>query len=395
MDAEIIAIGSELLLGVTIDTNSAYIARQLATAGVNVYRKTVVGDNTERITAAIREALGRADLVICTGGLGPTLDDVTREAVAAAFDRPLEFHQALLDQIAARFAAMNRPMSESNRRQAYVPAGARIIPNPRGTAPAFLIEDERGTVIVLPGVPSEMRYLFETEVIPYLRNERGITTVILVRTLHAVGLGESVIGERIADLMQQANPTVGISAKRARYELRIGARAESHAEAEALIAQTEAIIRERLGPYLLGEEELPVVVAQLLRQRKLTLALYEGMIQAPILQALLAAPDIAAQLRGVEIHPLDRPADEQAASDLAAAGASAVADRWQSDLGLGVQPATFPNEQGFTAVAFALITPTGERRLTRLFDLRSSEGREFAGTAALDLLRRYLAEESE
>ncbi|PMP82736.1 MAG: competence/damage-inducible protein A, partial [Chloroflexus aggregans] len=122
MDAEIIAIGSELLLGVTIDTNSAYIARQLAAAGVNVYRKTVVGDNTERITAAIREALGRADLVICTGGLGPTLDDVTREAVAAAFDRPLEFHQELLDQIAARFAAMNRPMSESNRRQAYVPA---------------------------------------------------------------------------------------------------------------------------------------------------------------------------------------------------------------------------------------------------------------------------------
>ncbi|WP_322513444.1 CinA family nicotinamide mononucleotide deamidase-related protein [Chloroflexus sp.] len=395
MDAEIIAIGSELLLGVTIDTNSAYLARQLAAAGVNVYRKTVVGDNAERITAAVREALSRADLVICTGGLGPTLDDVTREAVAAAFNRPLEFHQELLDQIAARFAAMNRPMSESNRRQAYVPAGARIIPNPRGTAPAFLVEDERGTVIVLPGVPSEMRYLFETAVIPYLREERGITTVILVRTLHAVGLGESVIGERIADLMQQANPTVGISAKRARYELRIGARAESQAEAEAMIAQTEAIIRERLGPYLLGEEELPAVVARLLRERNLTLALYEGIIQAPVLHALLVAPDIEQRLRGVEIHPLDRPADEQAASDLAAAGAATVADHWQSDLALGVQPASAPNEQGFTAVAFALVTPTGERRLTRPFDLRSTEGREFIGTAALDLLRRYLAGETE
>lgn len=395
MDAEIIAIGSELLLGVTIDTNSAYLARQLAAAGVNVYRKTVVGDNAKRIEQAVREALDRADLVICTGGLGPTLDDVTREAVAAAFDRPLEFHPELLDQIAARFAAMNRPMSESNRRQAYVPAGARVIPNPRGTAPAFLIEDARGTVIVLPGVPSEMRYLFETAVIPYLREERGITTVILVRTLHAVGLGESVIGERIADLMQQANPTVGISAKRARYELRIGARAESQAEAEAMIAQTEAIIRERLGQYLLGDEELPAVVARLLRERNLTLALYEGIIQAPVLHALLAAPDIEQHLRGVEIHPLDRPADEQAASDLAAAGASTVADQWQSDLALGVQPASIANEQGFTAVAFALVTPNGERRLTRPFDLRSAEGREFIGTAALDVLRRYLAGEPE
>lgn len=395
MDAEIIAIGSELLLGVTIDTNSAYLARQLAAAGVHVYRKTVVGDNAKRIEQAVREALDRADLVICTGGLGPTLDDVTREAVAAAFDRPLEFHPELLDQIAARFAAMNRPMSESNRRQAYVPAGARVIPNPRGTAPAFLVEDARGTVIVLPGVPSEMRYLFETAVIPYLRQERGITTVILVRTLHAVGLGESVIGERIADLMQQANPTIGISAKRARYELRIAARAESQAEAEAMVAQTEAIIRERLGHHLLGDEELPAVVASLLRERNLTLSLYEGIIQAPVLHALLAAPDIEQRLRGVEIHPLDRPADEQAASDLAAAGASTVADHWQSDLALGVQPASVPNDQGFTAVAFALVTPNGERRLTRPFDLRSAEGREFIGTAALDLLRRYLAGEPE
>ncbi|MGQ9612162.1 MAG: CinA family nicotinamide mononucleotide deamidase-related protein [Chloroflexus sp.] len=395
MDAEIIAIGSELLLGVTIDTNSAYLARQLAAAGVNVYRKTVVGDNEGRITAAVREALERADLVICTGGLGPTLDDVTREAVAAALDRPLEFHPELLDQIAARFTAMNRPMSESNRRQAYVPAGARIIPNPRGTAPAFLVEDERGTVIVLPGVPGEMRYLFETAVLPYLRDERGITTVILVRTLHAVGLGESVIGERIADLMQQANPTVGISAKRARYELRIGARAESQAEAEAMIAQTEAIIRERLGPYLLGEEDLPATVARLLRERQQTIALYEGIAQAPVFKALLSLPNVEQVLRGAEIHPLDSPADEQASSDLAYAGAANVAEHWQSTIGLGVQSVSGPNDQGFTAVSLALVTPDGERRLTRPFDLRSADGFEFIGTAALDLLRRYLNGESE
>src|SRR5215216_689373 len=228
MNAEIIAIGSELLLGETIDTNSAYLARQLAGIGIGLFRKTVVGDNEERIAAVIGEALGRADLLICTGGLGPTVDDMTREAIARALGRPLVFHQHLLDQIEARFRAFGRTMSESNRRQAYVPEGARIIENPRGTAPSFIVEDARGTVVVLPGVPAEMRYLTEQSVLPYLRDERGQTGVILVRTLHAAGLGESVIGELIADLMAQDNPTVGISAKRAQYELRIGAKGTSH-----------------------------------------------------------------------------------------------------------------------------------------------------------------------
>ena len=140
MNAEIIATGSELVLGETVDTNSAYLARQLAAIGINVFRKTAVGDNEERIAAIVSEALDRADLIICTGGLGPTVDDVTREAVARATDRPLVFHQHLLDQIAARFRAFGRTMSESNRRQAYVPEGAQIIENPRGTAPAFIVE---------------------------------------------------------------------------------------------------------------------------------------------------------------------------------------------------------------------------------------------------------------
>ena len=161
MNAEIIAIGSELLLGETVDTNSAYLARQLASIGVGLFRKTVVGDNEARIAATIGEALGRAELVICTGGLGPTVDDMTREAVARALGRPLGFQQHLLDQIEARFRSFGRTMSESNRRQAYVPAGARIVENPRGTAPAFIVEDARGTVAVLPGVPTEMRYLWE------------------------------------------------------------------------------------------------------------------------------------------------------------------------------------------------------------------------------------------
>lgn len=395
MDAEIIAIGSELLLGATIDTNSAYMAGHLAAAGVNLFRTSVVGDNVERIAATISESLGRADLVICTGGLGPTLDDVTREAVALAFGRELEFRQDLLDQVAARFAAMNRPMSESNRRQAYVPAGARAIENPRGTAPAFIVEDERGTVIVLPGVPYEMRYLFESAVLPYLRDERGITDVILVKTLHAVGLGESVIGEMIADLMLASNPTVGISAKQARYELRIGARASSLAVAQTMVSTAEATIRERLGDHLTGEETLAEAVSRLLTTGQQTLSLYEGTSVAPIYRALSGTATGLNHVRGVIVHPLDRPTDEHAAASLTHAGAISAADRWRSDLGLAVQAASTPDARGFTAVSVALCFPDGSRQITRYYDLRQPEGWDFVGTLALDLLRRYLMGESE
>ncbi len=390
MDAEIIAIGSELLLGTTIDTNSAYLARELAAAGVNLFRKSVVGDNAERIAQTIREALARADLVICTGGLGPTLDDVTREGVALAFGRPLEFRQDLLDQIQERFSAMGRTMSESNRRQAFVPAGARAITNPRGTAPAFIVEDPMGTVIVLPGVPYEMRYLFEHAVLPYLRDERGVTDVILVKTLHAAGLGESVIGELLADLMQQENPTLGISAKQARYELRIGARASSRAEAEALIAGSEATIRERLGPHLTGDAPLAETVVRLLQERALTLALFEGAAAAPIYRALARVPGGLDQLRGMVVQPLAGPADEGVAATLALSGATSAAERWGSTLGLGAQPASEPDPSGLTAVCVALVTPEGSREVTRRYDLRQPEGWEFVATLALDLTRRYL-----
>ncbi|MFV9506300.1 MAG: competence/damage-inducible protein A [Oscillochloridaceae bacterium umkhey_bin13] len=390
MDAEIIAIGSELLLGSTVDTNSAYLARELAAAGVNLFRKSVVGDNTARIAAALNEALARADLVICTGGLGPTLDDVTREAVAMAYGQELVFRPDLMEQIEARFAAMGRAMPASNRRQAYLPAGARAIPNARGTAPAFLVEDPRGTTIVLPGVPYEMRFLFETVVRPYLRDERGVTDVILVKTIHATGLGESVIGEMIADLMQQTNPTVGISAKQARYELRIGARATTRLDAEALITSAETIIRERLGTAIVGDEPLAHTVARLLGARNLGLALYEGTAHAPIFRALTNAPGGPDQLRGLIMHPLDRPADEHAATVLAHAGAISAADRWRAELGLGAQAASEPDPSGLTAVSVVLVTPEGMQQVTRRYDLRQTEGWDFVSTQALDLLRRYL-----
>jgi nicotinamide-nucleotide amidase len=399
MNAEIIAIGSELLLGETIDTNSAYLARQLAAIGVGLFRKTVVGDNVERIAVAVSEALGRADLVICTGGLGPTVDDMTRDAVARAIGRPLVFHQHLLDQIAARFQSFGRTMSESNRLQAYVPAGARIVENPRGTAPAFIVEEARGsaespagTIIVLPGVPFEMRYLWENAALPYLRDERGQTGTILVRTLHATGLSESQIGEIVADLMAQENPTLGISAKRAQYELRIGARAESQAAAAVLAEQAEAIIRARLGEHLIGDERLDVAVPQLLAERGLSLALYEGNERAPVYRAVAATPYGRAALRGVIIHPLDRPSDQAAARSMARSGAFSTRDRWRSDLALGLQSAA-ADADGFTPVCAVLVHAEGVAEATRRYDLNLDEGWDFIATLALDLLRRHLTAE--
>jgi molybdopterin-biosynthesis enzyme MoeA-like protein len=322
---------------------------------------------------------------------------MTRDAVAQALGRPLVFHQHLLDQIEARFRSFGRTMSESNRRQAYVPAGARIVENPRGTAPSFIVEDaptqgggKSGTVVVLPGVPSEMRYLWENAVLPYLRDERGQTGIILVRTLHAAGLSESRIGELVADLMSQDNPTLGISAKRAQYELRIGARADSRAAAEALAGAAEATIRERLSQYLIGVETLDVSVARLMDERGLSLAVYEGNDRAPAFRALSAIAQGRTMLRGAMIHPLDRPADDAAAVSLARSGALSAREHWRSALSLGVQPASLAGADGFTMVALALAHPGGIIEVTRRFDLALDESWESIGTMALDVLWQYL-----
>ena len=245
-------------------------------------------------------------------------------------------------------------------------------------------------VAVLPGVPSEMRYLWENALVPYLRDERGQTGVILVRTLHAAGLSESLIGEMLADLMAQDNPTLGISAKRAQYELRIGAQADSRAAAEALADAAEATIRERLGEHLIGAEKLEEETPRLLQERGLSLALYEGNDRAPVYRALTASAAGRAALRGAIIHPLDRPADDEAAQSLARSGALSARDRWRSDLALGVQPASAPGADGFTAVFVALAHRGGMIEASRRYDLRLDEGWEFAGTLALDVARRHL-----
>jgi nicotinamide-nucleotide amidase len=276
--AEIIAVGSELLLGQIVDTNSAFLAREFAALGLDLYYKTTVGDNLERLEATLRQALSRSHVVVTTGGIGPTADDVTREAVAAATGRELVFSPDLMGQIEAFFAARGFRLSPSNRRQAFVPAGAIVIENPVGTAPAFIVEVGGGCVITLPGVPREMQHLLTTQVLPYLQARYELGEEIRLRVLKTVGLGESRVGEALLDFMEKGkNPTVGTLAHLGQVDVRIAAKGRDAAEAASLIWPVEAEIRRRLGDVVFGADEdtLEGLVSEGLRGAGLSVAVAE------------------------------------------------------------------------------------------------------------------------
>jgi competence/damage-inducible protein CinA-like protein len=253
--AEIITIGTEILLGEIVDTNTRYIARALRGLGVDLYRTITIGDNVERIAEAIRNSMARADIVITTGGLGPTVDDPTREAVARAFDVETEFREELWGQIVEIVSHYGRTPGENQKRQAYVPKGAIPIKNDVGTAPSFIVENERNAVISLPGVPKEMEHILHESVIPYLQNRYDLDQVIKVRLLHTSGAGESEIDEKIGEFETLTNPTVGLAAHTGIVDVRIAAKAETEAEAERMILDVENQIRERLGSLVYGIDE--------------------------------------------------------------------------------------------------------------------------------------------
>jgi len=253
--AEIITIGTEILLGEIVDTNTRYIARLLRGMGVDLYRTSTIGDNVERIAETIRNSMARADIVITTGGLGPTVDDPTRDAVARAFGVETEFRQELWEQILEVITRYGRKPGENQRRQAYVPGGAIAIKNDVGTAPAFIVEKEHNAVISLPGVPKEMEYLLHESVIPYLQKRYNLNQIIKVRLLHTAGAGEADIDEKIGDFETLANPTVGLAAHSGIVDVRIAAKAKTEVEADRMIAEVEEQVRERLGTLVFGIDE--------------------------------------------------------------------------------------------------------------------------------------------
>jgi len=290
MKAEIIAIGSELLLGQLVDTNSSYIAKCLAENGIELVQTSTVGDDLQRMEEIIKEAINRSQIVITTGGIGPTEDDLTREAIAEVFQRPLTFQPHLMEQIEALFKKRGFRMAESNRKQAFIPEGAIPIENPKGTAPGFILEHSEGSIISIPGVPPEMEYLMENAVIPYLRKRFDIKhQVIQYKVLRACGLGESAVGQQIKDLMKQGrNPSVGTLASIGDIRIRITAKAENPEEASTLIRNMEKEIRNRLGILIYGvdNETLHGNIARELERLNLALSVVETFTGGIISQKL-------------------------------------------------------------------------------------------------------------
>jgi nicotinamide-nucleotide amidase len=301
MIAEIVAIGTELVSGQSLDTNSQWLSRALGALGVAVHFHTVVGDDPGEDIDALRIATGRADLVITSGGLGPTQDDLTREALAAVAGVPLVEDPESLAAIAAMFARHNRPMAERNRVQALRPEGAEAMPNSCGTAPGLWMTVGRARVACLPGVPYEMRRMFEEQVVPRLRGLGASGKTIVHRKINLFGRGESDIEAQALDLTARGRvPEVGITVSEATISFRISAEGGTEAEALVVIESTVATIYERFGPLIVGEDSEDVVDALVreLARTKTTLAVAESCTGGMIAAQVTAIPGVSAHFLG-------------------------------------------------------------------------------------------------
>ena len=402
-NAELIAIGTELLLGEITDTNSVFMARQLRDIGVNVFFMTTVGDNLERISSAVRNALDRAEIVITCGGLGPTVDDMTRQAVSDATERSLEFHQHLYDDIADRFRGFGTRMTENNRQQAYLPASAVLIENPVGTAPAFVVEAERGMVISLPGVPREMMYLMTESVLPYLLGKYNLG-VIVARTLRTAGIGESSLDHLIGrDLLNEGNPSVGLAAHHGCVDVRVTAKATTKEEATELLNDMQARLVSRIGEHVFGEDDdtLESVVLQFLERHQLKVHVTEAGLTG-VLSASFGreTPQLSTSsyahpretCRALQLHP-----EDMSLKDLAVA--AAVAEREERQVDASLVLLSYPDlnenadvEQGS---AIAVATASGTRFRVYGFGARSNLAKEWLPRWGLANLWRMLRREHE
>lgn len=279
MNAEIVAIGTELLLGQNVDTNSSWIARQLALLGVDVYAFQQVGDNEKRMEEALKLACGRSQMVITTGGLGPTVDDLTRKVAAKVGQKTLVYYEHIVKEMEARFFRSGRPFPKSNLNQAFIPQTATIVSNPIGTAPGFILKVGKSHLICLPGVPREMKAMFEATVKPFLKGLEPATSIIKSRVYRTTGISESRLNEVIADIFESStNPTIGVLAHPEGVDVRLTAKTATEEEADKLIDELGKVLITRLPNtiYGLNEEELESIVGQMLTTRHMTLATAES-----------------------------------------------------------------------------------------------------------------------
>ncbi|MBM7870512.1 nicotinamide-nucleotide amidase [Clostridium pascui] len=294
MKAEIIAVGTEILLGDIINTNAQHLSKSLADMGIFVYHQSVIGDNSERLTEELNTSFKRSDIVITTGGLGPTTDDLTKEVGSTYFNKKLVLHRESLDKIEYFFKTLNRTLTENNKKQAYFPEGSIVLANNHGTAPGCIIEANGKILILLPGPPKENKPMFENYVVPYLRKfHQGI---LISKTLRICGVGESSLATQISHIIEnQTNPTIAPYAKENEVTLRITAKASNREDACKLISPVEHEIRNILGDNIYGEGETPLenVVAQMLIEKNLSLSTAESCTGGLLSGSLVNYPGIS------------------------------------------------------------------------------------------------------
>lgn len=291
MIAEILAVGTELLMGQIANTNAQYISKRLAELGINVYFHTVVGDNPARLEETLKRALIRSDIVITTGGLGPTKDDLTKETIAKTMNRTLVLHEDILDKIRDFFIRKHRQMVANNEKQAYLPDRSLLIPNPNGTAPGCIIEEDGKTVMMLPGPPKEMQPMFDETIFPWLNQKTGM--VLVSKMLKVFGIGESELETRLMDLIDnQNNPTIAPYVAQGEVTVRVTARCAAKEEALKLLSPIVKEIETRLGTmvYAREGESLEQVVFDLLKQNHLVMATAESCTGGLLAERMTSLP---------------------------------------------------------------------------------------------------------
>ncbi|MDQ0286339.1 nicotinamide-nucleotide amidase [Desulfofundulus luciae] len=409
MQAELIFTGTELLLGEVLNTHAQYLGRQMAAHGIEVILHTTVGDNWDRLAQVLKAALERADLIIVTGGLGPTTDDLTKDTVARVLGLPMVLDEPTLQWLREFMARRGTPVFESMARQAYFPAGARVLPNPVGTAPGALLEHQGKVVILLPGPPRELKAMFENSVVPYLASLGNPGMVTRTRLLKVTGISESEVQELIGDLGGQGNPGIAYVAQPGEVHVRISARAADGAAAEQMITGLLEKVRERLAGYLFGMDDdvLEEVVGRLLAQKGLTCALAESCTGGLTAARLTSVPGsseyflgsivaydnrVKEKVLGVPLETLQ--AHGAVSQQTAVAMAEGVRSLAGAHLGLSITGIAGPGggtpakPVGLTYIALA--APDGTSCREFHFPGHRQAVRQGAANAALNMIRLYL-----
>ena len=410
MVVEIITTGSELLLGQIINTNSAYMAAELNKIGFDVVYQTTVGDNRKRMKEAIEHALTRADIILTSGGLGPTQGDITKEVCAEVFSRQLERNEACVQRLKQHFLHLQREMTENNLRQAMIPEGAHIFLNYAGTAPGIVLEQDGKVIVNLPGPPFEMKDMFDRSLKPFLKEKYGFHSVILSRILDTFGIGESSLETRIRDLiLQQKNPTLALLVRPTGVILRITAKAAKREAAEQLIDAMEKEIRSRVGAYIyaIDDEGMEQVVGRMLQEKQLTIACAESCTGGLLTSRLTDVPGSSAYVMGsvvsytnevkaglVGVEPAVLAAKGAVSEEVAVQMAEGIRRTISTDIGVGITGIAGPDggidEKPVGLVYIAVAGPQGTLVQKNIFSGTRTQIKFRSTQTALDMVRQVV-----